>query len=87
MRGDIGNVALACVDGVHFKVTKPSTIDPSWNSHKLGGSAVAYKATTNIMTGDIVGFNGPFPVGTWPDINIFSKWNQKDVITRRKSSG
>ena len=23
------------------------------------------------MTGDIVAFNGPFPAGKWPDINIF----------------
>ena len=63
MRGGIGNVVLACVDGICFKVTDPSPIDPSWNSHKLGGSAVAYEVATNIMTGDIVGFNGPFPAG------------------------
>jgi hypothetical protein len=70
-RKDIGNRALVCVDGIHFKIPEPSPFSKDWKSHKLGGSALAYELVTCIMTGDIVGFNGPFPAGKWPDINIF----------------
>ena len=87
MRGDIGNVALACVDVIHFKVTDPSPMDPSWNSHKLGGSAVAYEVATNIMTDDIVGYNGPFPAGKWTDINIFRNGTKKMLARGEKVLG
>ena len=87
MRGDIENVALAYVDGIHFKVPEHSPMDLSWNSHKLGGSAVAYEVATNIMTGDIVGYNGPFPAGKWPDINIFRNGTKKMLARGEKVLG
>ena len=69
--GDIGNRCLVCVDGIHFKIDEPRPFSSRWNSHKLGGSALAYELVSNIMTGDIVAFNGPFPAGEWPDLKIF----------------
>ena len=71
MRGDVGNQALVCVDGIHFKINEPSPFNSGWNSHKLGGSSLAYELVTSIATGDIVAYNGPFPAGTWNDIKIF----------------
>jgi hypothetical protein len=71
LRGDIGNRALVCVDGIHIKIYEPSPFCKDWNSHKLGGSAVAYELVTCIATGDIVAYNGPFPAGKWNDIKIF----------------
>ena len=59
------------MDDIHFRVTEPSPTDSSWNFHKLGGLAVTYEVSTNIMTGNIFGFNGPFPAEKWPDINTF----------------
>ena len=52
-------------------MNEPRPFNPDWKSHKLGGSGVAYEVATCIQTGDIVAFNGPFPAGKWPDINIF----------------
>jgi hypothetical protein len=44
-----------CVDhGIHIKIYEPSPFCKDWNSHKLGGSAVAYELVTCIATGDIV---------------------------------
>ena len=70
MKKDVGNWALVCVDGVHFKVDEPSPFNEKWNSHKLGGAGVAYELVTCIATGEIVSFNGPFPAG-WNDLSIF----------------
>jgi hypothetical protein len=70
-KGDVGNRCLVCVDGIHIKINEPRPFSPKWNSHKLGGSALAYELVTNIMTGDIVAYNGPFHAGEWSDIKNF----------------
>ena len=68
----MGNRALTCVDGIHIKVQEPSPFSKDFSSHKYGkGSALAYELVSCIATGDIVAYNGPFPAGKWPDINIF----------------
>ena len=76
-----------CVDGVHFKVTEPSPFNKDWNSHKLGGAAVPYEIATCITTGDIVAFNGPFPAGKWPDINIFRNKTKRCLLPGEKVLG
>ncbi len=72
-----------CVDGIHFKIFEPSPFSKDWNSHKLGGAALSYELVTCIATGDIVGYNGPFPAGKWNDIKIFvrnkTKWQLKEA--------
>ena len=43
-----------------------------WSSHKFKGKGgVRYEVTVGIKSGDICWVNGPFPCGTYPDINIF----------------
>ena len=39
------------------------------------------------MTGDSVGFNGPFPAGKWPDINIFRNGTKKMLSPGEKVLG
>lgn len=48
-------------------------------SHKFKGkSALRYELALDIISGDLVWVNGPFPAGAWPDIEIFrdclSQW-------------
>ncbi len=78
-----GNRATVCVDGIHFKIFKPSPFCKDWNSHKLGGAALSYELVlTCIAAGDIVAYNGPFPDGKWNDIKIFrnkTKWQLKEA--------
>lgn len=77
--GDVGNRCLVCVDGIHFKINEPRPFSSKWNSHKLGGAGLAYELVTNIMTGDIVSYNGPFPAGEWSDIKIFRNQTRKHL--------
>ena len=84
---DIGNWALVCVDGVHFKCTEPKLFDRKWKSHKLGGAGLAYELVTCIMTGDIVAYNGPSPAGSWPDINIFRNKTKQKLLPGEKALG
>ena len=85
--GDIGNRCLVCVDGMHFKIDEPRPFSSRWNSHKLGGSALAYELVSNIMTGDIVAFNGPFPAGEWPDLKIFRNKTRQRLTPGEKVLG
>jgi hypothetical protein len=48
-----------------------STLWMGWFSHKFKGPGVQYKVALNIMMGDIVWINGPFPCGCYADITIF----------------
>lgn len=52
---------------------------PMFASHKFKGkSGLRYELAIDILTGDLVWINGPFPCGMFPDIVIFrhtlSKW-------------
>ena len=43
----------------------------AWKSHKFNACAIRYEVASNIQTGDVVWFNGPFMPGIYNDITIF----------------
>ena len=48
---------------------------------------MAYELVSNIMTGDIVAFNGPFPAGEWPDLKIFRNKTRQRLTPGEKVLG
>ncbi|KAG7344571.1 DDE superfamily endonuclease [Nitzschia inconspicua] len=80
IKSEGGNRAFVSIDGVHFGIQEPSPFDPSYKSHKLEGAAVAYELVVSIATGYIVGYNGPFPAGKWPDLNIFRNKTKRKLL-------
>jgi hypothetical protein len=69
--GDVGNLCLVSVDGTDFRIFNIKPFWTGWFSHKFKGPGLRYEVALNIMTGDIVWINGPFPCGRYPDITIF----------------
>ena len=72
------------MDGIHIKIQEPSPFNQTWNSYKFVGAAIAYELASCIKTGDIVSFNGPFPAGGCPDINIFRNKIKKSFFPGKK---
>ena len=70
-REDIGNVCLVSVDGTDFKIQEPTPFCKDWHSRKFNGPGLRYEVAISICSGDVVWIHGPFPCGSWPDINIF----------------
>jgi hypothetical protein len=70
MLADPHQVCKITVDGTDFWIHEPIPFDAKWYSHKINGPAVRYEVAICIKTGWIVWVNGPFPAGTWPDLNI-----------------
>ena len=68
MKGDKGNDCLIFVDGTDFRIFEYGR---KFFSHKNKKSALRYEIGLNIITGDIVWVNGPFPAGKYSDITIF----------------
>ena len=58
------------VDGTDFRIREPSPFSPIWHSHKFRGPGLRYEVGVGICSGGIVWVNGPFPCGSWPDLNI-----------------
>ena len=57
------------VDGIDIKIPERG---PSFSSHKFAKkSGFRYEVATCILSGDICWISGPYPAGSWPDINIF----------------
>jgi hypothetical protein len=69
--GDVGNIGLISVDWTDFRIFNILPFWTGWFSHKFKGPGVRYEVALNIMMGDIVWINGPFPCGCYPDITIF----------------
>ena len=61
---------LVTLDGTDFKIQEPTPFDPRWYSHKHRGPGLRYEVGVCIQTGWIVWHHGPFPCGTWPDLQI-----------------
>jgi hypothetical protein len=61
---------LVTIDGTDFRIREPLPFSPKWYSHKFQGPGLRYEVGVCIKTGWIVWINGPFPCGTWPDLNI-----------------
>jgi hypothetical protein len=72
-RGNIGNECLVSVDGTDFEINEPTPFSTDYWSHKFNGPGLRYEIALNIMTGDIVWVNGPFPCGANPDLVIFRR--------------
>lgn len=77
------------IDGVDFPINEPHPFNTCWYSHKSNGPAVRYETGVSIYKGHFVWLNGPFPAGSYPDVNIFrsslkSKLDSEEfVITDR----
>ena len=72
-RGDTGKTCLVTVDGTDCPIYQKKPINSKYYSHKFKKAGLRYEVAVCIATGDIVWINGPFPCGTWPDINIFRR--------------
>ena len=56
--------------GAHFRIQQPFPFDPQWYSHKFEGPGVGYEVVICLRTGWIVWWNGAYPCGSYPDINV-----------------
>jgi hypothetical protein len=63
------------VDGTDFRIPQKgaATKDNPFRSHKYAGkSALHYELGVDILMGNLVWIQGPYPTGAWPDIKIFT---------------
>jgi hypothetical protein len=63
------------VDGTHFRFPQKGAAKKgnAFGSHKYAGkSAFCYKLGVDILMGNLVWIQGPYPAGAWPDIKIFT---------------
>ena len=68
------------VDGTDFRIPQKgaATKGNAFGSHKYAGkSALRYELGVDILTGNLVWIQGPYPAGKYTDIKIFNKvlWN------------
>ena len=74
--GDTGEVCLVTVDGTTFRIWEPRPFKKEhnkiWFDQKTKKAGVCYEIAISIKTGRIVWFNGPYPAGWGPDLNIFN---------------
>ena len=71
---DALNDCLMSIDGTDFRVQQKGVHEKgnAWGSHKYAGkSAVRYELGIDILKGNLVWVEGPYPAGAWPDIKIF----------------
>ena len=70
----MGNDCLLSVDGTDFRIQQKGVTKKgnAFGSHKYAGkSALRYELGIDILKGNLVWVEGPYPAGTWPDIKIF----------------
>jgi hypothetical protein len=63
------------VDGMDFRIPQKgaATKGNQFGSHKYAGkSALRSKLGVDILMGNLVWIQGPYPAGAWPDIKIFT---------------
>jgi hypothetical protein len=63
------------VDGTDFSIPQKGAAKKGnpFGSHKYAGkSALRYKLGVDILMGNLVWIQGPYPAGAWPDIKIFT---------------
>jgi hypothetical protein len=63
------------VDGTDFRIPQKgaATKGNAFASHKyVGKSALRYELGVDILMGNLVWIQGPYPAGAWPDIKIFT---------------
>jgi len=73
---DIGNDCLMSVDGTDFRIQQQGEAVKGnpFGSHKYKGkSALRYELGVDILAGNLVWIQGPYPAGKFNDITIFNK--------------
>ena len=73
---DVGNDCLMTIDGTNFRIPQKgaATKGNAFAYHKYAGkSALRYKLGVNILAGNLVWIQGPYPAGKYSDIVIFNK--------------
>jgi hypothetical protein len=63
------------MDGTNFSIPQKgaATKGNPFGSHKyVGKSALHYELGVDILMGNLVWIQGPYPAGAWPDIKIFT---------------
>jgi hypothetical protein len=73
---DVLNDCTMTVDGTDFRIPQKgaATKGNAFASHKYAGkSALRYELEVDILTGNLVWIQGPYPAGKYIDIKIFNK--------------
>jgi hypothetical protein len=73
---DVLNNCTMTVDGTDFRTPQKgaATKGNAFASHKYAGkSALRYELGVDILTGNLVWIQGPYPAGKYTDIKIFNK--------------
>jgi hypothetical protein len=71
---DLGNDCLMSVDGMNFCIPQKGAARKGnpFGSHKYAGkAALRYELGVDILMGNCVWIQGPYPAGAWPNIKIF----------------
>jgi hypothetical protein len=72
---NVGNDCLMSVDGTDFRIPQRGAAKKGnpFGSHKYAGkSALHYELGIDILMGNLVCIQGPYPARAWPDIKIFT---------------
>ncbi len=72
---DVGNNCLMSMDGTDFRIPQKgaATKGNPFGSHKSAGkSALCYELGIDILMGNLVWIQGPYPAEAWPNIKIFT---------------
>ena len=81
------NDCTMTVGGTDFRIPQKgvATKGNAFASHKyMGNSALRYELGVNILTGNLVWIQGPYPAGKYTNIKIF---NKVCVISWSRASG
>ena len=73
---DVLNDCTMTVDGTDFRIPQKgaATKGNAFASHKYAGkSALRYELGVDILAGNLVWIQGPYPAGKYSDIVIFNK--------------
>ena len=73
---DVLNNCMMTVDGTDFRILQKGAVTKgnAFASHKYTGkSALRYKLGVDILAGNLVWIQGPYPAGKYTDIKIFNK--------------
>ena len=73
---DVLNNCTMTVDGTDFRIPQKgaATKGNAFASHKYAGkSALRYELGVDIITGNLVWIQGPYPAGKYTDVKIFNK--------------
>ncbi len=74
---DVGNDCLMTVDGTDFRIPQKGVVKKgnAFGSHKYTGkSALRYKLGINILAGNLVWIQGPYPAGKYTDIKFSTRF-------------